>query len=89
MLVTAARRQSATVRLIKSPVRERRATGPPATRLRTPADLLGYDPTGTNPPAVDGKSPRGSRHADTPATHLPAAMTGIEYRLRFVRDTAP
>ncbi|SHN34877.1 DDE_Tnp_1-associated [Actinacidiphila paucisporea] len=40
------------------------------------ADLLGYDPAGTNTLAVDGKSARGSRHADTPAAHLLAAMTG-------------
>lgn len=149
-------RQSATVCLIKSPVRQHRVTGPLATRLRTPADprhrrgkrhpfvsvmlvacsavvagacsfaaigqwarnapqdtvarlgartvtafgarlapstatirrliirtcpggpadLPGYNPAGTNALAVDGKSARSSRHADTPAAHLLAAMTG-------------
>ena len=40
------------------------------------ADLLGYDPAGTNTLAVDGKSARGSRHQETPAAHLLAAITG-------------
>jgi predicted transposase YbfD/YdcC len=40
------------------------------------ADLLGADPAGADTLAVDGKSARGSRHADTPAAHLLAAMTG-------------
>jgi predicted transposase YbfD/YdcC len=40
------------------------------------ADLLGCDPSGADTLAVDGKSARGSRHDDTPAAHLLAAMTG-------------
>ncbi|GAA1305532.1 ISAs1 family transposase [Streptomyces sanglieri] len=40
------------------------------------ADLLGHDPTGADTLAVDGKSARGSRHGDTPAAHLLAAITG-------------
>jgi len=40
------------------------------------ADLLGIDPVGSDTLAVDGKSARGSRHDDTPAAHLLAAMTG-------------
>ncbi|GAX49711.1 hypothetical protein [Streptomyces olivochromogenes] len=40
------------------------------------ADLLGCDPSGVDTLAVDGKSARGSRHDDTPAAHLLAAMTG-------------
>ncbi|MGW2740988.1 ISAs1 family transposase [Streptomyces sp. NPDC001450] len=40
------------------------------------ADLLGCDPSGADTLAVDGKSARGSRHGDTPAAHLLAAMTG-------------
>lgn len=40
------------------------------------ADLLGCDPSGADTLAVDGKSARGSRHEDTPAAHLLAAMTG-------------
>ncbi|MEU9547382.1 ISAs1 family transposase [Streptomyces mirabilis] len=40
------------------------------------ADLLGIDPVGSDTLAVDGKSARGSRHGDTPAAHLLAAMTG-------------
>jgi len=40
------------------------------------ADLLGYDPAGADTLAVDGKSARGSRGANTPAAHLLAAMTG-------------
>ncbi|MGP4052312.1 ISAs1 family transposase [Streptomyces sp. 2A115] len=40
------------------------------------ADLLGTDPAGADTLAVDGKSARGSRHGDTPAAHLLAAMTG-------------
>lgn len=40
------------------------------------ADLLGGDPSGADTLAVDGKSARGSRHADIPAAHLLAAMTG-------------
>jgi hypothetical protein len=39
------------------------------------ADLLGRDPTGTGQLAVDGKTARGSRTADTPAAHLLAAIT--------------
>ncbi|WP_442759687.1 transposase family protein [Streptomyces virginiae] len=34
------------------------------------ADLLGCDPAGADTLAVDGKSARGSRHDDTPATHM-------------------
>src|SRR5262249_42691121 len=37
------------------------------------ADLLGCDPSGVDTLAVDGKSARGSRHADAPAAHLLAA----------------
>ncbi|MCX4426047.1 ISAs1 family transposase [Streptomyces mirabilis] len=40
------------------------------------ADLLGCDPSGADTLAGDGKSARGSRHDDTPAAHLLAAMTG-------------
>ncbi|MFF3159807.1 transposase family protein, partial [Streptomyces sp. NPDC057910] len=40
------------------------------------ADLTGADPGGVQSPAVDGKAARGSRHAQTPAAHLLAAMTG-------------
>ncbi|MGV9248883.1 ISAs1 family transposase [Streptomyces sp. NPDC003710] len=40
------------------------------------ADLLGIDPAGSDTLAVDGKSARGSRHGDTPAAQLLAAMTG-------------
>ena len=40
------------------------------------ADLLGTDPAGSDTLAVDGKSARGSRHGDTPAAHLLAAITG-------------
>ncbi|MGW3730655.1 ISAs1 family transposase [Streptomyces sp. NPDC000851] len=40
------------------------------------ADLLGTDPAGSDTLAVDGRSARGSRHGDTPAAHLLAAMTG-------------
>jgi predicted transposase YbfD/YdcC len=40
------------------------------------ADLLGSDPTGAETLAVDGKSARGSRHDETPAAHLLAAITG-------------
>ncbi|MDK1472404.1 ISAs1 family transposase [Streptomyces sp. 549] len=40
------------------------------------ADLLGHDPAGADTLAVDGKSARGSRHGDTPAAHLLAAVTG-------------
>lgn len=40
------------------------------------ADLLGCDPSGADTLAVDGKSARGSRHGDTPAAHLLAAITG-------------
>ncbi|EGX57838.1 transposase [Streptomyces zinciresistens K42] len=40
------------------------------------ADLLGADPAGSDTLAVDGKSARGSRHGDTPAAHLLAAVTG-------------
>jgi hypothetical protein len=40
------------------------------------ADLLGCDPAGADTMAVDGKTARGSRRADSPAAHLLAAMTG-------------
>ncbi|MEV0638960.1 transposase family protein [Streptomyces sp. NPDC050619] len=40
------------------------------------AGLLGCDRSGADTLAVDGKSARGSRHDDTPAAHLLAAMTG-------------
>ncbi|MFF2812511.1 transposase family protein [Streptomyces sp. NPDC058000] len=40
------------------------------------ADLTGADPGGTKSLAVDGKVTRGSRHGQTPAAHLLAAMTG-------------
>lgn len=40
------------------------------------ADLLGCDPSEADTLAVDGKSARGSRHGETPAAHLLAAMTG-------------
>ncbi|MGC9542530.1 ISAs1 family transposase [Streptomyces sp. UG1] len=40
------------------------------------ADLLGCDPAGCDTVAVDGKSARGSRHHDSPAAHLLAAITG-------------
>nr|WP_248867535.1 ISAs1 family transposase [Streptomyces halobius] len=39
------------------------------------ADLTGTAPQGEEAVAVDGKSARGSRHGDTPAAHLLAAMT--------------
>ncbi|WP_123979981.1 hypothetical protein [Streptomyces sp. Ag109_O5-1] len=39
------------------------------------ADLLGADPAGSDTPAVDGKSTRGSCSGDSPAAHLPAAVT--------------
>ncbi|MFC1439725.1 ISAs1 family transposase [Streptacidiphilus sp. N1-10] len=39
------------------------------------ADLTGADPAGTQPVAVDDKAARGSRHDQTPAAHLLAAMT--------------
>ncbi|MFD5110477.1 ISAs1 family transposase [Streptomyces cinereoruber] len=39
------------------------------------ADLTGQDPAGAESLAVDGKTARGSRHRDTPAVHLLAAMT--------------
>jgi hypothetical protein len=39
------------------------------------ADLTGADPTGAQSVAVDGKAARGSRHDQTPAAHLLAAMT--------------
>jgi len=40
------------------------------------ADLTGADPAGSDSVAVDGKAARGSRHNNTPAAHLLAAMTG-------------
>ncbi|WP_256176746.1 ISAs1 family transposase [Kitasatospora aureofaciens] len=40
------------------------------------ADLTGTDPGGADSVAVDGKAARGSRHGQTPAAHLLAAMTG-------------
>lgn len=40
------------------------------------ADLTGADPAGAESVAVDGKAARGSRHGQTPAAHLLAAMTG-------------
>ncbi|WP_413751864.1 ISAs1 family transposase [Streptomyces sp. R-74717] len=40
------------------------------------ADLLGHDPAEADTLAVDGKSACGSRHGDTPAAHLLAAITG-------------
>jgi predicted transposase YbfD/YdcC len=40
------------------------------------ADLTGADPGGAQSLAVDGKAARGSRHGQTPAAHLLAAMTG-------------
>ncbi|MBC3842122.1 ISAs1 family transposase [Streptacidiphilus sp. 4-A2] len=39
------------------------------------ADLTGADPAGAQSVAVDGKAARGSRHDQTPAAHLLAAMT--------------
>jgi predicted transposase YbfD/YdcC len=39
------------------------------------AELTGADPAGAESVAVDGKAARGSRHSDTPAAHLLAAMT--------------
>lgn len=39
------------------------------------ADLLGREPAGADQLAVDGKSARGSRTADSPAAHLLAAIT--------------
>ncbi|WP_405021408.1 ISAs1 family transposase [Kitasatospora sp. NBC_00070] len=38
--------------------------------------MTGADPGGTDSVAVDGKAARGSRHGQTPAAHLLAAMTG-------------
>jgi hypothetical protein len=40
------------------------------------ADLTGADPAGSDSVAVDGKAARGSRHGQTTAAHLLAAMTG-------------
>ncbi|WP_327155742.1 transposase family protein [Streptomyces tubercidicus] len=40
------------------------------------ADLTGADPGDAPSLAVDGKTARGSRHGQTPAAHLLAAMTG-------------
>ncbi|MFD9360178.1 ISAs1 family transposase [Streptomyces sp. NPDC060031] len=40
------------------------------------ADLTGASPSGADSVAVDGKAARGSRHGQTPAAHLLAAMTG-------------
>lgn len=39
------------------------------------ADLTGADPAGAESIAVDGKAARGSRHDQTPAAHLLAAIT--------------
>ncbi|WP_327241110.1 ISAs1 family transposase [Streptomyces sp. NBC_01320] len=39
------------------------------------ADLTGADPAGAQSVAVDGKAARGSRHDQSPAAHLLAAMT--------------
>ncbi|MDX6314149.1 MAG: hypothetical protein QOF44_3613 [Streptomyces sp.] len=40
------------------------------------ADLLGRDPAGAGQLALDGKTAsRGSRSGDSPAAHLPAAVT--------------
>ncbi|MBV6699496.1 ISAs1 family transposase [Kitasatospora aureofaciens] len=39
------------------------------------ADLTGADPAGSDSVAIDGKAARGSRHGQTPAAHLLAAMT--------------
>jgi predicted transposase YbfD/YdcC len=39
------------------------------------AELTGADPRSAESIAVDGKTARGSRHGDTPAAHLLAAMT--------------
>ncbi|WP_241681566.1 ISAs1 family transposase, partial [Streptomyces sp. CB01881] len=39
------------------------------------ADLTGADPAGSDSIAVDGKTARGSRHGNSPAAHLLAAMT--------------
>lgn len=49
------------------------------------ADLLGCDPAGAGTLAVDGKSARGSRHGETPAAHLLAAMTGSGQTLTQLR----
>ncbi|MFD3944848.1 transposase family protein [Streptomyces sp. NPDC058579] len=43
---------------------------------RRPGRLNGADPGGAQSLAVDGKTARGSRHGQTPAAHLLAAMTG-------------
>ncbi|MEU0692175.1 hypothetical protein [Streptomyces uncialis] len=40
------------------------------------ADLTGADPAGSESVALDGKAARDSRHGQTPAAHLLAAMTG-------------
>ncbi|MGW1506736.1 ISAs1 family transposase [Streptomyces mirabilis] len=40
------------------------------------ADLTGADPAGSDSVALDGKAARGSRHGQTPAAQLLAAMTG-------------
>lgn len=62
------------VRVAPSPATVRRIIN--ATCPGGLADLLGTDPAGSDTLAVDGKSARGSRHDDTPAAHLLAAMTG-------------
>ncbi|MFF3460802.1 ISAs1 family transposase, partial [Streptomyces sp. NPDC002730] len=49
------------------------------------ADLLGCDPAGADTLAVDGKSARGSRHEETPAAHLLAAMTGTGQTITQLR----
>ncbi|GAX56422.1 ISAs1 family transposase [Streptomyces olivochromogenes] len=40
------------------------------------ADLTGADPAGSDAVALDGQAARGSRHGQTPAARLLAAMTG-------------
>ncbi|MFE3934709.1 hypothetical protein ACFXPJ_13195, partial [Streptomyces goshikiensis] len=42
------------------------------------ADLLGHSPAGTESPAVDGKTARGSRTDTTPAAHLLSAVTAAD-----------
>ncbi len=49
------------------------------------ADLLGCDPTGAGTVAVDGKTARGSRQGNKPATHLLAALTGTGQTLTQLR----
>lgn len=52
------------------------------------ADLLGCDPAGADTLAVDGKSARDSRHGDTPAAHLLAAITGTGMTVTQLRVPA-